>query len=235
MASHWHPIRFTRAGRGSASARLQGTGGSHGVFHKAFISGLDAAPANPSKRPASASWRAARWNPPQATRASAPPTLMRRTPMSARSCCVNPSGRQADAFGHTFGVRCKAGLEIGVDRHVGCFHQCLQMGQHRGARQRVVRAPERPGMAGAGGRQRLEAELLQIKRAADVPGIGQQETTGFVQGLEGLSPLLDRRPHASLPMTAVGSPGNPAAVPIRRHPCFPAPVPSAPRNRLPCA
>ena len=45
--------------------------------------------AKPSKRPFCAMPRAARMKPPHAARASAPPTLMRRTPMAAMSCTVN--------------------------------------------------------------------------------------------------------------------------------------------------
>src|SRR5712692_3946462 len=49
------------------------------------------ASARASKLPASAMARAARTKPPQAARASAPPTLMRRTPISARSFTLRPS------------------------------------------------------------------------------------------------------------------------------------------------
>ena len=45
--------------------------------------------------------------------------------------------------------------------------------------------PARIGKAGAGGRQRLEAETLQIARAADVPRIGNDEAAGLVQLAEG--------------------------------------------------
>ena len=38
--------------------------------------------------------------------------------------------------------------------------------------------------AGAGGRQRLEAEALQIARAADVPWIGNDETAALMQRAE---------------------------------------------------
>ena len=43
------------------------------------------------------------------------------------------------------------------------------------------------GVAGAGRRQRLEAEALQIARAADVPRIGDDEAAGLVQFAEGLA------------------------------------------------
>src|SRR5216684_2742257 len=58
---------------------------------KPLSSANGTASARASKVPASAMARAARMKPPQAARASAPPTLMRRTPISARSFTVKPS------------------------------------------------------------------------------------------------------------------------------------------------
>src|ERR1700676_3566818 len=42
----------------------------------------------------------------------------------------------------------------------------------------------RPGKSGAGGGERLEAEPLQIARAADVPGVGNDEASGLVQSVK---------------------------------------------------
>ena len=63
-----------------------------------------AASLKPSNEPCSAIAFAVRMKPPQAERASAPPTLMRRTPMPARSVTVWPNAaplRKLTGFGAT--------------------------------------------------------------------------------------------------------------------------------------
>ena len=59
-------------------------------------SSLEAALANPAKLPCSIINLAARMNAPQAVRASAPPTLTRRTPSAEMSCMVSSLAQLAD-------------------------------------------------------------------------------------------------------------------------------------------
>jgi hypothetical protein len=59
--------------------------------------------------------------------------------------------------------------------------------QAHGRGLRAVGKTLRMGVAGAGRRQRLEAQALQIARAADVPRIGNDEAAGLVQLAEGLA------------------------------------------------
>src|SRR5437588_7445510 len=76
---------------GAPGPKAHGRPRSRSFRKKPLRSATAAASANASKLPVSAMARAARMKPPQAARASAPPTLMRRTPSSARSLTVKPS------------------------------------------------------------------------------------------------------------------------------------------------
>jgi hypothetical protein len=62
----------------------------------------------------------------------------------------------------------------------------------------VVGLAERPGKACAGGSQRLEAEMLQGLRAADIEGIGNDEASALVQFPE-RGAFVSRCQHGSLP------------------------------------
>src|SRR6185503_5992507 len=82
--------RLLRAGRDFGGCDRDGT---PGVGHqrepkKPSRSLPGMAPARPSKRPSSAIIFAARMKPPQAARASAPPTLILRTPIASASFSV---------------------------------------------------------------------------------------------------------------------------------------------------
>ena len=57
----------------------------------------------------------------------------------------------------------------------------------------AVRKAQRMGVAGAGRRQRFEAETLQITRGADIPWVGNDEATRFVQLAERLALFGSRR------------------------------------------
>src|SRR5438132_12571672 len=71
----------------------------------------------------------------------------------------------------------KAALQIGVHRHVGRRDHRLKMREREVARDRVVGIGLPKGKARARGGQRLEAEMLQVARAADIPrNIGGPET-----------------------------------------------------------
>ena len=87
-------------------------------------------------------------------------------------------------LGNAFRIVGVAALEVGVDRHVGCVRDLAEMRQHHVARHVAVGIALRMRKAGTGGRQRLEAEPLQIAGAADVPRIGNDEAAGFMQAAE---------------------------------------------------
>ena len=62
----------------------------------------------------------------------------------------------------------------------------------------AVSAAHRPGHAGAGGGERLEAKMLQDLRRADVPGIGQHEAAALVQLAERRALVADGQAHGVL-------------------------------------
>jgi hypothetical protein len=62
--------------------------------------------------------------------------------------------------------------EIGVGRHVRGLGYHADMIEHGIERRLAVGATEGPGSPGTGRRHRLETELLQVARRADVPRIG---------------------------------------------------------------
>ena len=80
-----------------------------------------------------------------------------------------------------------------LTRHVGRLHQLAEMREHLVAALRAVGVALRVGVAGTGGRQRLEAEALQIARAADIPRIGNDEAAGLVQLAKRLALFGDGR------------------------------------------
>jgi hypothetical protein len=63
----------------------------------------------------------------------------------------------------------------------------------------AVGLADRPGKAGAGGGERLEADVLQRQRAADVPGIRDHETSATVQFAERRALVCGRERHEFSP------------------------------------
>src|ERR1700680_1281414 len=72
-------------------------------------------------------------------------------------------------------------LEISIHRHVGGFHKLTQMREHPVTWNRAIRICLRPGESGTGAGQGLEAQRLQKARAADVPGIRNDEAPAAMQ------------------------------------------------------
>jgi hypothetical protein len=75
----------------------------------------------------------------------------------------------------------KAALEIGIDGNIDRGADGGEMGQHILQRNAVVGPAERPGEARAGRGNRLEAEMRERFRRADIDGIGDHETAALVQ------------------------------------------------------
>ena len=84
------------------------------------------------------------------------------------------------------GLDREAALEVGVDRHSHAAGDRAQVRQRLLQRHAVVRPAQRPGEAGAGGRQRREAQLREQAGAAEVPRVGDHEAAGLVQLAEAL-------------------------------------------------
>ena len=82
------------------------------------------------------------------------------------------------ALRHAGRIAREAAFEVGVHGQVGGGHHVPQMREGRVARDAVVRTRARPGEAGTGRGERLEAEALQIARGARVPRIGNGEAAG---------------------------------------------------------
>src|ERR1043166_5809801 len=78
-----------------------------------------------------------------------------------------------------------AALVIDVERHVGRFGQLAAMGERQVAAELTIGKTLSEGEASAGGGERLEAEALKITRGADVPRIGNDETSGLVELAKG--------------------------------------------------
>ena len=81
--------------------------------------------------------------------------------------------------GDPVGIVGEAVLEIGIDRNIGRGGDLAVVREHRSSGTAPSAKPCGMGVAGAGGRQRLEAEALEIARAADVPRIGNDEAAGL--------------------------------------------------------
>jgi hypothetical protein len=75
-------------------------------------------------------------------------------------------------------------FEVGVDRKIGRAHDRRDMRQHLVLRAAAVGVAHRPGGAGARRRQCLEAQRGEIFGAADIPRIGNDEASAFVQAAE---------------------------------------------------
>src|ERR1700733_10548843 len=74
------------------------------------------------------------------------------------------------------------------------------MRQHVLDRDAIVGLADRPRKAGAGGRDRLETEMLERPRAAGIPGIWQHEAPGLMHLTE-RGPLVgDRDRHGFSPL-----------------------------------
>ena len=79
----------------------------------------------------------------------------------------------------------EAVLEVGVDGDIDRGGDRGEMIADVIDGDAVVRLAHGPGETGAGGSQRLEAEMLQRFGAADVEGIGDDEAAGLVELPEG--------------------------------------------------
>ena len=86
-------------------------------------------------------------------------------------------------------------LEIGIHRDLGRGDDGLQMRQHPLQPDAVVGERQGPGIAGAGGGERLEPRLLQPDRRARIPGIGDDEAAGVMQPVEGGAAIGDGSGH----------------------------------------
>ena len=105
------------------------------------------------------------------------------------------AGRHAQphALRHALGRIGIAALEVGVHRHVDRRRQLGAVGKHHLPRHAAVAKPARPGEPRARRRQRLEAQPLQVARAAHVPRVGHHEQAALVQPLESGALLRDGR------------------------------------------
>src|SRR5215510_8439384 len=83
--------------------------------------------------------------------------------------------------------------------------ELMQVFEHQVARHRAVGIALREGKAGAGRGERLEAERLQVTRAANVPGIGNDEAAALMQLAEGLALVGDAR-HGALVYSSMAVP-----------------------------
>ena len=88
----------------------------------------------------------------------------------AATCAATPSG-----------VPAKPGFEVGVHRKIGGLDDGADVGERGLEPGAAVGRAVRPRAAGARGRQRLEAELLQVARGTGVPGVGNDEAARLVQ------------------------------------------------------
>ena len=106
-----------------------------------------------------------------------------------RQACDPGLDRHQDVFVDAVGMLGIAGLEISVDRQIGRGAQRPNMVEcFVGGRLAAV-ARLRPGVACARRAKRLEAELFQLSRARDVPGVRQDEAPILMQDAEA-GPLL---------------------------------------------
>jgi len=74
----------------------------------------------------------------------------------------------------------KAAFEIGVDRQIDRRAQRGEMRADIVDGDPIVGLSNRPCKARTGGRKRLESQMLQRQRAADVPWVGNREATGLM-------------------------------------------------------
>lgn len=111
-------------------------------------------------------------------------------------------GRAADIRGETVEVGGEPVGEIGVDRHVDGRGDGAEMGQHLIERHGAVGPSRRPGEARAGGGERLEAEALQVARAADIPRIGHDEAAGLMEPAKLRAFFGDWNRHVAPPTTS---------------------------------
>ena len=88
---------------------------------------------------------------------------------------------QPHALRHALGLVRIAALEIGVHRQVGRGDDLGDMRKHVVARHRRVGETARECKTRAGRGERLEAQMLQVARGADVPWIGNDEASGRMQ------------------------------------------------------
>jgi hypothetical protein len=94
---------------------------------------------------------------------------------------------------HAGGIGGETTLEVGVHGQIGRGDHVGEMRECHLARDAVVRPRARPREARARRRERLEAQALQIARAARVPRIGDDEAPGRVQLTERAPAISDGR------------------------------------------
>ena len=103
---------------------------------------------------------------------------------------------QADAFGNLPRIAGETAFEVGIHRHVCDADDLLEMRQHHVDADRIVRIGLRPRVAGRRRGQRLEAEMLQGHRAADIEGVWNDEAAALVQ----LPPAFAQAPITPMPI-----------------------------------
>lgn len=99
--------------------------------------------------------------------------------------------RKPHALRHTGRVGGKPALEVGIDRNVRGSDHLREMQQRHLPRDAVVGPRLRPGEPGTGRGQCLEPQALQHPRAADVPGVRDDEAAGFMQATKRLALVGD--------------------------------------------
>ena len=112
--------------------------------------------------------------------------ILDRQPRNASRHCqhdVGPHLRRLDG---------EPAFEVGIDGQVYGVHHRAEVCQCLLERNAVVGSPERPGVTGAGRGEGRKAQPGEEARAAEVPGIGHDETAGLVQPAKHLHPLSVR-------------------------------------------
>jgi hypothetical protein len=92
-------------------------------------------------------------------------------------------------------IRRVAVLEVRVHRQLGRRDELAKVRQYQVTRSGAIAMADRPGKTGARRSKRLEPKARQIARAADVPGIRNDEASRFVQ-LPKSPPLVGNATHA---------------------------------------
>ena len=106
-----------------------------------------------------------------------------------------PGNTRRDGRGHILAdgrrVHGKATLKISIDGNIDGFCDGAEMRERVVDRDAVVGPPERPCEARAGRGERWKPELRQQPRAADIPGIRNDEAAGLVKLTKGCATVGD--------------------------------------------
>src|SRR5262249_34415429 len=96
---------------------------------------------------------------------------------------------EADVLGDVFGGVSIAGLEVGVDGEIDGVNDGADVlkGEVAGEGPFGVGESEGEGEAGTGGGQSFEAKVSEVAGSPDVPRVGDDEETGFMEFSEGCS------------------------------------------------